>query len=171
MKIHPAIARNAAAVLNPAAQKSSSDASSPWAEIRACAAIGSLQQRTADRFTHAMTEPRSRTAASTPRTFAASTIVSTAESAAPAVRVNRWRQGAGFPLRSPAFRPTGLQTVAACKIVVNQSGLGAGVRCVSGRLQRSPIAAQPICFFHDGSPASESTGVSLCHRAPGCDLR
>src|SRR5436305_14756719 len=117
-KIHPAMAKNAAALLSPAAQKRSSVANSPWVE--------SIPVRPSVRcisgprisFVHATTAMRSRTADKTPRIFAASTIVSTAESAVPTVRDDRRRQGVGQVDRL-RFGRHRLQTIAAGKIVVN----------------------------------------------------
>ena len=163
MKIHPAMASKAATLLNPAAQKSSSDATSPWSEsVRVRPSVRCITGPRIS-FTHPMTAIMSNTAANTPKTFAASTTVSTPESAVPTVREDRWRQGIGQVDRL-RFGRHGLQTIPTGKIVVNQSGFGA--RCVLSELQGRPLTAQPICFFHYQSPRErEHWSVSLSQGA------
>src|SRR5512133_319833 len=114
------------------------------------------------KLTHAMRAPRSRTAAITPSTFEASTIVIARKAAAPAAPEERRRQGLG-EIDGLRLGRHGFQAIPTGKIVVDQPGSRTG-RLLS-ELQRGPLAAQPICFFHGRTPASESTAVSLCHRA------
>src|SRR6476660_5444135 len=128
-----------AAVLNPAAQKSSSDANAPWAgSIWVCPSVLCISGPRIS-LTHAITAIRSRTAAKTPNTFPASTIVDAPESAVPAVRHDRRRQDRS---EVPRRRFGGVQTGASGQFVMDEAGSRVGR--IASPLDWRSVAAEAI---------------------------
>src|SRR5687768_16522852 len=166
--MNPATEMTAATALKPTAITSSREEVSTLPSFRACLPSRRCNPGVPNHFDHVTAATTSKAAAKYARLCAVSCIFCLLRHRSLALRVNGRGQGAGEVNRHRLGR-IGLDAVTAGEVVMHQSSFGAGG--APSQLEGDSLPIEPISLFHHPTPARESTEMSLCHRAPRCELR